>query len=229
MKRQNMKSKMVLCMLLVLILTIASTAALAATPGGWTVSKARYSFLTTSQQKIFNKATNGLMGMNYQPVALLAKQSVAGTNYVFLCQGQTVTAKPTKAWYVLTASKSLKNKVTLRSVKKINIANIKTSKNPRSATLSGGLQIVKFKNVPAALTGSVRKVFRKGIDGYVGYDLRPIALLGKQVTAGTNYRFLCYATGYAGSDLFVVDIYQNTDGKCSMESCRSLKLEKYVD
>ena len=228
-KSMNSKSVIALCLLFVMILSSVSTSAFAATSGGWSVSKASYSFLSKSQITIFNKATKKLTGVSYQPVALLAKQAVAGTNYVFLCQGKTVTANPTKAWYILTASKSLKNKISLRSVKKINISSIKTSKNPRKATPGGGLQIVNIKNKSAALSKSVRKVFKKGIEKYTGYELRPIALLGTQIVSGKNYRFLCYGTGHAGSDLFVVDINQNTKGECSLKSCQALKLEKYVD
>ena len=227
MRKPNVKSVVVLCVLLATIMLTASTAAFAATPGGWSVSKAGYSFLSTSQKKIFNRATKKLTGVSYQPVALLAKQTVAGTNYVFLCQGKTVTTKTTRAWYILTAFQSLKNKISLKSVKKIDIGKIKTGDNPRSATPDGGLQIVNIKNKSAALSKSVRKVFRKGIENYVGYDFRPVALLGTQVVSGRNYRFLCYGTGHAGSDLCVLDIYQNTKGTCSLESCRALALEEY--
>ena len=229
MRKPSMKTVVVLCAILVAIVLTASTAAYAATPGGWSVSKAGYSFLSRSQKNTFNKATKKLTGASYQPVALLAKQTVAGTNYVFLCQGKTATAKPTRAWYILTVSKSPKNKISLKSVKKIKIGNIKTSENPRSATLDDGLQIVYIKNKSAALSKSARKVFKKGIEKYVGYEFRPVALLGTQVAAGKIYRFLCYGTGQAGSDLFVVDIYQNAKGKCSLTSCRALILEKYVD
>ena len=160
-KSMNIKSVIVLCVLFVTIMSTVSTPAFAATPGGWSVSKVSYSFLSKSQKTIFNKATKKLTGVSYQPVALLAKQTVAGTNYVFLCQGKTATAKPTKVWYILTASKSLKNKISLRSVKKIKISSIKTSENPRSAPLDGGLLIVNIKNKSAALSKSVRKVFKK--------------------------------------------------------------------
>ena len=227
-KSMNIKSVIVWCVLFTAILLTVPASASAATPGGWSVSKASYSFLSTGQKKIFNKATKKLTGVSYQPVALLAKQTVAGTNYVFLCQGTTVTAKPSKAWYILTVSKSLKNKISLRSVKKIKTGSIKTGKNPRSAGLDGGLQIVNIKNKPAALPKKERKIFKAGTAKYVGYELRPIALLGTQVVSGKNYRFLCFGTGHAGSDLFVVDICKNTKGNCSLISCKALKLEKYV-
>lgn len=68
---------------------------------------------------------------------------------------------------------------------------------------------MNIKNKSAALSKGARKVFKKGAEKYVGYDLRPVALLGTQVVAGKNFKFLCYGTGKAGSDLFVVDIYQN--------------------
>ena len=77
---------------------------------------------------------------------LLAKQTVQGTNYVFLAQGTTVTAKPVKAWYVLTATKNLKKKIKLLSIKKIKLSGIKTGSNPRTDTLDGGLDITAIKN-----------------------------------------------------------------------------------
>ena len=91
MKKTNRLAVMIGVLLLLVIVTTA-VPAFAATSGGWTVSKASYSFLTSGQKKIFNKAVKGLTGVTYKPVALLAKQVVAGTNYVFLCQGTTVTA-----------------------------------------------------------------------------------------------------------------------------------------
>ena len=214
-----------------LLLTVVTTAvpSFAATAGGWTVSKARYSFMTSGQEKIFNKAIKGLTGVNYKPTALLARQVVAGTNYAFLCQGTTVTKNPVRAWYILNVNKNTKNKISLLSIKKIKISSVKVNKNPRKGTADGGLKLVAFKNKPEALSQSVLKIFTKGTQKYVGYELRPISLLGTQVTAGKNYKFLCYGTGYAGKDLFVVDIYKNVNGKCSVSSCKPLNLEKYVN
>ena len=228
MKRTN-KLAVAMGFLLLLVVITSAVPAFAATAGGWTVSKNRYSFLTSGQKKIFNKAVKGLTGVTYKPTALLAKQTTAGTNYVFLCQGTTAVKKPVKAWYILNVNKNLKNKVSLLSAKKIKISSIKVNKNPRQGTADGGLEITAIKNKSAALSNSVRKIFTKGTKKYVGYELRPIALLGTQVVAGKNYRFLCYATGSAGKDLFVVDIYKDVNGKCSVSSCKSLNLEKYVN
>ena len=218
----------VLGMILLLAVIMSAVSASASTAGGWSVSKVRYSFLTSGQKKIFDKAVKKLTGVSYSPAAVLARQTVAGTNYIFLCQGTTVTAKPTKDWYVLTAYKDLKSKVSLSSVKKMKVSNIKVNKNPRQGTLDGGLRIMTFKNRPEALSKGVLKVFNKGIKKYTGYELRPISLLGTQVVAGKNYRFLCFGTGKAGKDLFVVDIYKDIKGKCSVSNCSPLNLEAYL-
>ena len=64
-KAMNIMSVIVLCVLFAAIMLTVSTSASAATPGGWSVSKARYSFLNKSQKKIFNKATKKLTGVSY--------------------------------------------------------------------------------------------------------------------------------------------------------------------
>ena len=228
MRKTNKFSAAMGILFLMVVLTTA-VPVFASTTGGWTVSKARCSFLTSGEEKIFNKAVKGLMGVSYKPAALLAKQTVAGTNYVFLCQGTTVTKKPEIAWYILNVNEDLKNKVSLLSVKKIEISSVEVNKNPHQGTVDGGLEILAFENKPEALSKSVLKIFSKGIKKYAGYELRPISLLGTQVVAGQNYRFLCYGAGPAGKDLFVVDIYRNVKGKCSISSCKSLDLEKYIN
>ena len=94
----------------------------AAGDGAWKTSKSRYSFLTSSQTKTFKKAVKGLTGVSYEPVAVVAKQTVAGTNYVYLCKGTTVTKKPVSAWYFMTIYKDLNKKVSIGSIKKMKVS-----------------------------------------------------------------------------------------------------------
>ena len=227
--KKTKKLAVVMGFLFLLAVIATAVPTFAATTGGWTASKARYSFLTSGQEKIFNKSVQGLTGVTYKPVALLAKQVVAGTNYVFLCQGTTVTAKPVKGWYILKANRNLKGKVSLVSIKRLKVATIKVNTNPRQGIASGGLWINAFRNKPEALAKGIYKIFSKGIEKYVGYELRPITLLGSQPVAGRNYRYLCYGTGRAGADLFVVDIYKDLKKKCSLTSCKPFNLENYID
>lgn len=231
MKRHSkFRVKAIIALVVMCAMLAGSTLAVcAASDGAWTGSKARYSFLTSSQEKIFNKAVKKVTGVEYEPVALLAKQTVAGTNYIYLCKGTTVTKKPVKAWYVMSVNKNLKNKVSINSIKKLKVAKIKTNKNPRTETAPGGLNIVGVKYRSKALSPAVRKVFKKATEKYTGFELRPIALLGTQVVNGKNYRILCYAKNNTTKDLFIVEIYKSSSGKCKLKSCKSLDLESYVD
>ena len=68
--------------------------------GGWT--KAEDPTITDELNTIFTKATDGLTGAMYTPLALLETQVVAGTNYKFLCSEKTVTANPTYKNVVVT-------------------------------------------------------------------------------------------------------------------------------
>jgi len=58
-------------------------------PGGWS----DFLLLDGHDVEIFQKAMQGLVGMNYTPV-LVAKQVVNGMNYRFFCATKTVTEKP---------------------------------------------------------------------------------------------------------------------------------------
>lgn len=46
--------------------------------------------MTEEATAAFNKATEGFVGVDYVPVALLSTQTVAGTNYCILCEATTV-------------------------------------------------------------------------------------------------------------------------------------------
>ena len=46
--------------------------------------------MTEEATAAFNKATEGFVGVDYVPVALLSTQTVAGTNYRILCEATTV-------------------------------------------------------------------------------------------------------------------------------------------
>ena len=57
-------------------------------PGGWQRAESRE--ITEEQRAVFDKAMEGLLGVNYEPVALEGTQVVAGMNYCFLCNSTVV-------------------------------------------------------------------------------------------------------------------------------------------
>lgn len=67
--------------------------------GGW--AAAEVTEITPDELAVFDKALEGLMGVNYEPVLLLGSQVVAGTNYAFLAKGTVVYPDAQPAWYII--------------------------------------------------------------------------------------------------------------------------------
>lgn len=225
-----MNKKKLLSTMLSIIFVVALFVApvSAAQTGSWKTGKARASLLTYNQEKIFDKAMGEIVGVTYMPVALLAKQVVNGTNYVYLTYGTTVSKTPKSAWYVLTVHKNGK-KTSVKSISKMTPAKVQTKSKPRNLkTLSGGLEIQPQIYQPAALSASAMRVFEKAAAKYTKYSLRPLGLLGYQTVSGKNYRVLCYGTAKNVKDIFVVTVYKKTNGTCEVSSCKALNLEHYV-
>ena len=66
--------------------------------GGWQPVPAEARVLPEGARAAFDKATEGLTGASYTPVALLSTQVVAGTNYCILCQITPVVPNAVPAW-----------------------------------------------------------------------------------------------------------------------------------
>lgn len=56
--------------------------------GGW--SQAESPEITEDLRAVFDKAAEGLVGVDYDPIALVSSQVVAGMNYCFLCEAKAV-------------------------------------------------------------------------------------------------------------------------------------------
>lgn len=69
--------------------------------GGWKDETELPNMLSQEDNAVFEKAMEGLVGVGYTPVATLATQVVAGTNYAFLAVGTTVTAEPVSHLYIV--------------------------------------------------------------------------------------------------------------------------------
>ena len=59
--------------------------------GGWTANADDPTLIPEEALEAFNKATEELVGCDYEPIALLGSQVVAGTNYCLLCKCTVVT------------------------------------------------------------------------------------------------------------------------------------------
>ncbi len=67
--------------------------------GGWT--PAADPTVTEEIQALFDQAMEGLLGVNYVPVAYLGSQAVAGTNHAILCQAVVIYPGALPVWKIV--------------------------------------------------------------------------------------------------------------------------------
>ena len=91
--------------------------------------------------------------------------------------------------------------------------------------LSGGWEIVP--NEPAALPEEAQAAFDKALNGLIGAEYTPVALVGTPLVAGMNYCILCQVTPVVpdpapGSAL--VYIYADLDGNAEITNVAELDI-----
>ena len=90
--------------------------------GGWQDASELPNMLTDEENEVFEKALDGLVGVSYTPVAKLASQVVAGTNYAFLSLGTSVTAQPITHLYVINVYADLQGNAILNNICGIDLS-----------------------------------------------------------------------------------------------------------
>ena len=177
-----------LAMLLLLALTACGQKKEEAKVGGWTLTDD--AALTDEAKGAFDKAMEGLVGVNYTPVALLGTQLVSGTNYCILCEATVVYPDAQPYYAVVTVYQDLQGKAEVKNIVALDLGKIEETgkiedSQPEGAQLLGGWTLDRdtYLEVP---------------DG--------VLHLATQVVAGTNHVVLC-----KGWNLCFV--YADTQGK----------------
>lgn len=88
----------------------------------------------------------------------------------------------------------------------------------KPADITGGWKMNE-EFAEAKIPENAKDAFDKAFEGYVGAAYTPVAYLGSQVVAGTNYAFLCsttLVTAQPVTKLTVVKIYKDLSGNCSV-------------
>jgi len=116
--------KMIACLtVLILVLMLCTTSVFAEElVGGWEIPVTEGNALTEDAQAAFDKATEQLLGVDYKPVALLATQVVAGTNYCILCQATAVVPNAKPYWTLLYLYADLQGNVEIMNIYDLYIA-----------------------------------------------------------------------------------------------------------
>lgn len=168
--------------------------------------------LTEKLRVMFNKAFDGMEGVAYTPVALLATRSTAaGKQYRMLCRATVVYPGAEEVYVVVTLQRSWLGRV--------EIAEIGDAIDRTYLDCEEGAVGAPQQPESPAMTDAASAALDKALEGVVGVQYVPVALLSTQVVAGTNYRILCEATVlYPGEQMHyvVVTLYESLEGTVSV-------------
>lgn len=199
--------------------------------GGWIVNTESTATPTEEEQEIFAKASETYTGIDLEPVAVLATQLVAGTNYAYLCKATTATADPTTHWVVAVVYNNLEGDATITNVEDIELADMEVADDAEDTSELVGAWEIRALDEGATLPEGAEEAFNKALQNYDGVSLKPIALLGTQVVAGTNYLVLCEGAPVVQDPkdcLYVAKVYEDLKGNAQFAEVQTLDLLEYV-
>ena len=194
--------------------------------GSWTVSDEQVApAIPDDAKQALDDATAELTDVGYEPLAYLGSQVVAGSNYGFLCRATTASAQPQTKLCTVKVYRDLAGNSSILESKDVAISSYTTDEVLSYAPdgLAGGWHIDPDL-APAALPEDVQSAFDKATVGLNGISYQPLAYLGSQVVAGTNFALLCNVNSVAegASALAIVTIYENPDGDAQIISVAGL-------
>lgn len=175
--------------------------------GGWeVVTEGNEAAMEEEEINIFKTAAKDKKDL--EPIAVLGKQVVAGTNYMFLALDKDV-------YKVVIVYKDLEGNASITKETKFDISKY-THKNIdyNAETLVGGWNVEAPGKV-TMLAENIQEAFDNATSTLAGMTFSPIRVLGKQVVAGTNYAIICYAkpsTEATAEYIYVLTLYDGVDG-----------------
>lgn len=176
--------------------------------GGYTMVSQTAVTLPENVKSGFDKAA---AGENLTPVALIAQQIVAGTNDMILCQKDN-------AYNMIVIYRDLQGNAQLSKTSAFTLTDYtQGGGEAKNEVLAGGWYAPnEVTSLP--LPNEAKSALDKALSGFVGSNIKPMALLGTQVVAGTNYAILCRVTPVtpdAISSVQVVTVYADLQGNAS--------------
>ena len=207
--------------------TTAAEAAEEPVTGGWEIdTEAEAVELPEEVQAAFEKAVEQLDGNDLTPLAYFSKQIVAGTNYQILCRSLPVTENPIPKLQVVVIYADLEGNAEITNIADFNIADYTDNDGAdlHAEDVAGGWEVPE-DYTQAELPDQVKAAFEKGIEQVGGSTFTPMAYLGSQVVAGTNYAVLVegeLASQEPVSNIQVAVIYEDLDGNAELTNICTL-------
>lgn len=194
--------------------------------GGWEFTDHEAAALPEEVRTAFDKAVEQFTGSELKPVAYIASQVVAGTNHMILCQAETTTEEPVKSYQMAVVYADLEGNAELTSIKDFDLTAYTGGNNAEISAdqLAGGWSVPEDA-IGSEIPEDAQAAFNKAAEQFTGSDIEPLALLGTQVVAGTNYAFICKSTLTTQepvSGIQIVTVYADLEGNAEITNISTL-------
>lgn len=186
--------------------------------GGWEVNTGSTSISKNAAAKAaFKKATAELLGVSYQPIAVLGTQVVAGTKYAILCRATPVIPDAAPDITIMYIYENVDGTVDIDGFQTIISGGDKGGfkANTRKFT-------IKNKKNKA-----VYSAYKKAMKELVGVVYKPVLYLGSQNKSGSNYMILCRSQAVypnAPYEWSLVTVSKSAKGKVKLGDVQTLEL-----
>ena len=199
--------------------------------GGWELFDNEANALPEDVQAAFDKASETFTGSELKPVAYVASQVVAWMNYMILCEAATATETPTTSYQMVIVYADLEGNAEITQVKEFDLTAYTEGENSEISAekLAGGWEVAEDRS-SVVIPQDAKDVFDKAAENLDGNELEPMALLGTQVVAGTNYAFLCFSTLQTDetiNGIQVVTVYEDLDGNAGITNISTVDPADY--
>ena len=190
--------------------------------GGWYMPDfIVYQELPEAAQTAFSRATEQLVGVDYEPMLLLGTQVVAGMNYSILCRATVPGPEPAASLAVLTVYAALDGTAEVRCIAPFDMTvYAEEGEFPDFTETAGGwAPYTEYEGV--TLLDEVEEAFNKASEGFAGVGYVPVFYIGSRVTEGFDYALLCKATTVTAEPetfLTVAVVHVDTEGNASFAS-----------
>lgn len=177
--------------------------------GGW--SRAESPVVPDEVKSLLEKAAEGMLGADYTPVAYIGSQVVSGTNHAVLCKIAPAVPDASATYSIVILYEDLEGNVEITDV----LDSEAEAPADSDEGVSGGWEDAESP----VMTEEAKAALEKATEEMLGADYTPIALLGTQVVAGTNYSILCEITATspdAEPSYSVVVVYEDLEGNAEI-------------
>ena len=193
-----------------------------AVDGGWEVEDKVDNLVPDDAEKVMEKAAESYSEGTLEPIALLATQIVSGTNYAYLCKDGDGNLS------IAFVYEDLSGNTEVTSVAEFNLWDLIEMESTDDEELAGGWTACA-DNKAADIPSEVQSAFDDAISVIDDVEYTPIAYLGSQVVAGSNYAVLCQSKEGDKNGIGVAFVYAGVDGTNELLNIYNISVAEFTE